>query len=517
MNPSAASLPPAPGSAGSKLRVLIVEDSEFDARILVNLLRTGGWTVTFARVASAADLQAALGREPWDLILCDHTMPAFSAPEALKVFQQAQLDIPFIIISGGIEEGVAIAAMKAGAHDFLMKGSLGRLVPAAQRELKEAAIRAARRQSEAALQESELRYRSVWENSTDAVLLLDANGVIRFANPATQSVFGWEPTQLAGQTLDVLQPVELPAGQWWQIFRAAGRAKSDETVGRRRDGSPVEIDLALTEMRMGEELWVVIFSRDVTERRQAERELRKSREEFAAAREIQQRLFPKKAPEIPGFDIAGVSHPAEATGGDYFDYLPINEDRLGIVVADVSGHGLGPSLLMAEARAFLRPVARQYQDAGEVLTHSQALLRDDLGKERYITLLLIQLTLSTRVLSYANAGHPAGQLLSADGSVRAVLSRTGRPLGRQGDIAYPPGNDIPLHSGDVLLMLTDGIDEAMRSDDEIFGVERALEVVRSKLTCPAVEIVEAICTAAREFTDPEPPSDDLTVVVVKVL
>ncbi|MBN9692920.1 MAG: SpoIIE family protein phosphatase [Verrucomicrobia bacterium] len=506
-----------PAQPGPKLRVLIVEDSEFDARILVTLLRTGGWTVSFKRVASAHDLREALQPDTWDLILCDHTMPAFSAPEALKVFQETQLDIPFIIISGGIEEGVAIAAMKAGAHDFLMKGSLGRLVPAVQRELNEAKVRSARRETEAALRESELRYRSVWENSTDAVLLLDVSGTIRFANPATQSVFGWEPNQLAGQTLDVLQPPELPSGQWWQSFRAAGSAKSDQTVGRRRDGSAVEIDLALTEMRMGEELWVVIFLRDVTERRRAERELRKSREEFAAAREIQQRLFPKRSPEMAGYDIAGVSHPAEATGGDYFDFLSIREDCLGIVVADVSGHGLGPSLLMAEARAYLRPVARRFEDSGEILTRAQELLRDDLGKERYITLLFIRLQGSTRSLSFANAGHPAGQLLGADGSVRAVLGRTGRPLGRQGDIAYPPGKEITLESGDILLMLTDGIDEAMRADEELFGVDRALDVVRALRDRPAAEIVEAICEAARQFTAPELPADDLTVVVVKVL
>lgn len=517
MNVSAPSNSSTAATSKPNLRVLIVEDSEFDARILVSLLRTGGWVVSFSRVDTAPDLRAALANEPWDLILCDHTMPAFSAPEALQVLQQTQLDIPFIIISGGIEEGVAIAAMKAGAHDFLMKGSLGRLVPAVQRELKEAAVRLARRQTEAALQESELRYRSVWENSTDAVLLMDAEGVIRFANPANQEVFGWNPDDLVGRSLDVLQPSELPPGQWWQNFRAAGRANSDETVGRRRDGSTVEIDLALTEMRMGEESWTVLFSRDITERRRAEREIQKSREEFAAAREIQQRLFPKKSPEFPGFEIAGVSYPAEATGGDYFDYLPIRQDQLGIVVADVSGHGLGPSLLMAEARAYLRPVARRFPDPGEILTHAQELLRDDLGKERYITLLFIRLDSTTRTLSFTNAGHPAGQLLGVDGSVRAVLSRTGRPLGRQGDVPYPAASSIPVQSGDVLLMITDGIDEAMRADDEIFGVERAVQVVRTHQDRPAAEIVQAVCKAARDFTAPEPPADDLTVVVVKVL
>ena len=309
-------VPPTPPQTGARLRVLIVEDSEFDARLLGTLLRTGGWEVSSRRVSTASDLEQALVGEDWDLILCDHTMPGFSAPEALRVVQRVGRDIPFIIISGGIEEGVAIDAMKSGAHDFLMKGALGRLVPAVQRELKEAGIRRARRAAEETLRESELRYRSVWDNSTDAVLLLDASGVIRFANPANLPVFGWDPGDLVGLGLDVLQPAELSPGHWWQSFRASGTAKSTETLARRRDGSRVDIDLALTEMRMGSDLWIVIFSRDITERRRAEEEIRRSREEFAAAREIQQRLFPKEAPRVPGYDIAGASHPADATGGD---------------------------------------------------------------------------------------------------------------------------------------------------------------------------------------------------------
>lgn len=514
---AAASPAPVPSPTPLPLRVVIVEDSEFDALFLVNLLRTGGWSVQFRRVAAAGPLRDVLAAEPWDLILCDHTMPGFSAPEALELLKDTGLDIPFIIISGGIEEGVAITAMKSGAHDFLMKGSLGRLVPAVQRELREARVRAAQREAEATLRESELRYRSVWENSTDAVLLLDLAGVIRFANPAVSSVFGWDPGALAGQTLDVLQPADLPPGDWLQTFQAAGRAKSDEALGRRRDGSAVEIDLAVTGMQMGEQKWIVAIFRDVTERRRAERELRQTREEFAAAREVQQRLFPKAPPQLPGFDIAGVSHPAVATGGDYFDYLPLADHALGIVIADVSGHGLGPSLLMAEARAYLRPVARRVEGTDNIVLRTQDLLAEDLGSERYITLLLVRLDPVARTLTYTNAGHPSGQLLDAEGRVKAVLKRSGRPLGRQGATPYPPGETLNLASGDILLLLTDGIDEAMRADDEVFGVERAIEVVRQKRDLPAAELVEAICRAAREFTAPVPQADDLTVVVVKVL
>lgn len=499
------------------LRVLVVEDSTTDAFALVTLLRAGGWQVTHRRVANAAELLAVLKTEPWDLILSDHTMPGFSAPEALRLVQDTGLDLPFIIISGGIEEGVAIETMKAGAHDFIMKGALGRLVPAVQRELREAAVRKARRAAEAALRESELRYRSVWENSTDAVLLMDLAGLIRFANPAVNTVFGWPPEELAGRTLDALQSADVPPGTWWRIASSHAGPRAVETAGRRRDGSPIEVDGAFTEMRMGEQLWVVAFLRDVTERRRAEAELRRNRQEFAAAREIQQRLFPKDAPDIPGIQLAGASYPADAAGGDYFDWLTMPDGALGLVVADVSGHGVGPSLLMAEARAYLRPLARRHPDPAEILSRAQELLADDLGTQRYITLLLVRLDPLRRTLTHASAGHPPGFVLGADGSLKAELKRTGRPLGRQGNTPFATGAEIMLTAGDILLLVTDGIDEAMRADGECFGLERAAEVIRANRHHSAAALVELLCQSARNFTHPEPQADDLTVVVLKIL
>ena len=505
--------PASPSGASAPLRVLVVEDSEFDARILVAQLRTGGWQVGFRRVSTPDELTGALRSEPWDLILCDHTMPGFSAPEALQLLQGTGLDVPFIIISGGIEEGVAIEAMKAGAQDFLKKGDTGRLIPAVQRELKDASVRRARRDAEATLRDSELRYRSVWENSTDAVLLVNLLGLVEFANPAVAAVFGRTPGDLVGHGLDALQPAQLPPGHWWNHRGQAGMVA---TQARRPDGSIIEIDTAVTEMRMGDQLWVVFFFRDVTERRRVERELLKTREEFAAAREIQQRLFPKSAPELAGFELAGTSQPAAEAGGDYFDYLPMTDGGLGVVVADVSGHGIGPALLMAEARAYLRPLSKRHPQPAAILNEADRLLREDLGSERYITLCFIRLDPVARQLSFANAGHPAAHVLSATGEVKATLKRTGRALGRLGEVQVADGPTLQLESGDIILLLTDGIDEAMRSDGECFGTARALEVVRQNRARPLTELVQLLCQSARDFTAPDSQNDDLTVVLIRV-
>jgi len=142
---------PSLGIARRSLRVLLVEDSEPDAVLLTRALDRGGFAVTSQRVDTPEAMDAALNSHPWDLILCDHAMPRFSAPEALEILKRHRLDIPFIIVSGYIEEETAVAAMKAGAHDYVMKDRLARLVPAVERELRDAEVRRAREKFEADL------------------------------------------------------------------------------------------------------------------------------------------------------------------------------------------------------------------------------------------------------------------------------------------------------------------------------------------------------------------------------
>src|SRR5260370_34703245 len=171
------------------LRVLIVEHSEFDAQMLVSILRKAGYEVIFERVESAAALQAALSANSWDLVLADSNLPEFNAPAALKILQDSGLDLPFIIVSGGIGEDIAVSAMKAGAHDYLMKGNLSRLAPAVERELREAANRTSQRAAKRALQESGQHYRLLLGTSPDAVILLDTGSAAQLPEPAAERNF----------------------------------------------------------------------------------------------------------------------------------------------------------------------------------------------------------------------------------------------------------------------------------------------------------------------------------------
>ena len=307
------------------LRVLIVEDSEFDAQMISSHVRKGGYDVVSERVETSEGMNRALREKPWDVILSDYNLPQFSAPEALKILQASELDLPFIIISGGIGEATAVAAMKAGAHDYLMKGNLNRLAPAIERELRESSNRRERREARAKLFESELRYRLLWESSPDAVLLMDSESKIHFANPAVESVFGYKQEEIVGQPLFTLLPEELRSNEargienYLRTGEKTNMARVVETVGRRKDGRDIVIEISFSHMELHGERRHVAFVRDITARKKTERALRENQEQLQVAREIQQRLFPKSAPAVEGFDIAGVSYPAEETGGDYFD------------------------------------------------------------------------------------------------------------------------------------------------------------------------------------------------------
>jgi PAS domain S-box-containing protein len=516
-------MPAVAATTKTPLRVLIVEDSEFDAQVMVSLLRKGGYDVIFQRVEDAESMRRALAADTWQLILADYNLPSFNAPAALDVLKSSSLDLPFLIVSGGIGEDIAVACMKAGAHDYLMKGNLHRLAPAVERELREAANRASQREARRAFIESELRYRLLWETCPDAVLLMDPTGTIEFANPAVREVFGFAPEELIGRPLSALQPERLGQGHRVEIQRYLETGvktllwRGTETVGLRRDGVEVPIEVSLSDMLLNGQRRIVGFIRDITERKLAERELLENQEQFRVAREIQQRLFPKSAPGCSGFDIAGASFPAEATGGDYYDYLPMLNDRLGIVVGDVTGHGVGPALLMAETRAYLRVLAGRREDVGEILTRANSILAEDVGSERYITLFLGRLDPKQRTLAYASAGHSAGYVLNGEGVIKATLRRTGVPLGIQPDTRYESRPDLQLESGDIVLLLTDGIEESAGAKDELFGIERTLAVVRRYREAPASQLVQHLYESVRAFSQNVPQTDDITAIVVKVL
>jgi len=258
------------------------------------------------------------------------------------------------------------------------------------------------------------------------------------------------------------------------------------------------------------------FAIERVRREQAEHDLCAREAEVLAAREIQQRLFPAAPPAISGFDLAGASFPADETGGDYYDFVPMPGGPLGLIVGDVSGHGLAAALLMSETRAYLRALMLSRDDVADILGLVNRALSSDTGDVAFVTLLLARLDPIARTLIYASAGHPPGYVLDSAGKVKNELWSTGIPLGVDAGSEFSSADPISLDQGDLVFLLTDGVVEATSVDKTLFGPNRALEVVRQNRARPARQIIESLYIAIREF-QPMTRDDDVTALVVKVL
>jgi serine phosphatase RsbU (regulator of sigma subunit) len=260
------------------------------------------------------------------------------------------------------------------------------------------------------------------------------------------------------------------------------------------------------------------------EQREHERELAEAkahweaerlRAELQLARDIQQKLFPAAPLPVPGLDIAGGSFPAEATGGDYFDYIPMQDGSLAVAIGDVCGHGLGPALLMAELRAYLRALLLTRNDVGEIVAVlNQAITGDT---DRFVTFLMAKLNTQNRSLEYAGAGHLPGYVFDREGTVKVRLFSKSLPLGVMPDTDYPVQSVAALADGETVLLLTDGIVEARAVDGEMFGIERVHHLMQTHHDCSAREALNALFAAVRGFCGPSAQPDDMTAVVIKAI
>lgn len=272
------------------LRVLVVEDSEDDAGLVLREIRRGGYTVESERVETCSDMKKALTRLPWDIIICDNSLPQFSAMEAIKLLKESGLDIPLIIVSGTIGEDAAVAALKAGAHDFFVKGKFARLVPAIQRELKDAKARHEHRQAKEALRESERRFRALIESGLDEIIVFDSALKPIYMSPSVTraSEYSWEELSETDPFTSV-HPDDQPAArelyEW--LLRNPAQPQAYQFRLIRKDGSQrwtegVAVNLLEDPSVNG----IVINYRDITERKQAEQALQEKERLLSEAQRI---------------------------------------------------------------------------------------------------------------------------------------------------------------------------------------------------------------------------------------
>jgi phosphoserine phosphatase len=244
-------------------------------------------------------------------------------------------------------------------------------------------------------------------------------------------------------------------------------------------------------------------------------EKQKLERDLDLARSIQQGYLPKDAPQIAGFDIAGWNQPADQTGGDAYDFMQGPDGQLGLLIADATGHGVGPALMVAECRALIRALSSTTDDLGVIMSRTNAVLADDLQEGRFVTACFAFLNPADSKLKYLSAGHGPLIRYRADRDEFEELSANALPLGIIENLSCERPPDIDLAAGDFFILITDGFFEWARPDGQQFGMERMYRTIRANRELPCAEIIQALHHAVVKFGEGTPQLDDLTAIFIR--
>jgi len=387
----------------------------------------------------------------------------------------------------------------------------------------------ARKHFQDALVESEKRIRLIIESSMHAIVIMDSYGIITDWNRQAEKMFGWSSREAIGQRLDELI---MPAR-----FRNAHRLglegflktgigpilnRQIEHVALRRDGSEFPVELSISPLKLDNSYIFSGFIHDISSRKAAEQQIRQAQinlaiaqNEIKIAQQIQASLLPSSSIKTSHFEVTGFCLPADKVGGDYFDYFFRSGDLLDLVIADVSGHAIGPSLFMVETRSAIRAQAHRSGTPSETLGLLNHFLYHDLNNsDFFISMFYLQYDIRNQQLKYANAGHPPLLLFDSQQNRCHQLDAEGLILGVCQNVLFEE-KIISLAGGDAILFYTDGLTEAENVDGEFFGLERVNEIFMLYSQQDPQDIIDALLKELKQFCQSEKFSDDITLMVFK--
>ncbi len=250
-------------------------------------------------------------------------------------------------------------------------------------------------------------------------------------------------------------------------------------------------------------------------------EKKRMEEELRIAREIQMSLLPSGPLTMPGLTVAAVCVPAREVGGDYYDFFPLGERRLALLIADVAGKGTSAALYMAELKGLVLSLSQIYQSPRQLLIEANRILAENLDSRSFITMTYAVVDLDARSMTYARAGHTPIIYVAAHGTGAQVLTPGGMVLGlrlpgaEQKFAELLEEHVVPLHAGDVFVLYTDGVSEAMNEQAELFGESRLGRLVEEHGHLDSVELRERIIREVQAFVGGANQHDDMTMILVK--
>ncbi len=258
-------------------------------------------------------------------------------------------------------------------------------------------------------------------------------------------------------------------------------------------------------------LWDAILHHEAAEKKQMEKDLK-------TANEVQRILLPTESPDLPGFEIAGMNVPARHLSGDYFDFIPLDDYRCGIVIADVSGKGVPAALIMAMCRGALRQIAPDRESPAEALRRLNAQLYPDIKEDMFISMAYVILDRRDTNVRLARAGHDAPMVFRAETGAVEMVKPPGMAVGIDSGVAFNKSTldfSLPLAAGDCMVLYTDGVTEALDRDGEEFGVEAMKRAIQASAPEGAAAVVRRVAEEVRAFVGDYPQHDDITLIAIK--
>lgn len=345
-----------------------------------------------------------------------------------------------------------------------------------------------------------------------AILAVDSRGTIVFANGEALNLFAYPVHELVGHGVEMLIPSANRGRhgdfvrQYFNDPHARVMGVGREVRGVDRLGREFPVEIGLTPVTTEGGMFVVAAVVDISVRKNIEREV-------TAARLVQEAMLPKSFPHTAGCEVGGATRFAAAAGGDFLDCIAQPNGDVTLMIGDASGHGFAAALVSVAAKAYLRALYRSHADPGELLTQVNQLLLEDLAEGRFVTLFVGQLFVEHGRFRYAGAGH-VGYLLSASGELKSQLASTGPPVGWLPNATYDV-DEVAVEPGDLILLITDGIEECFAEDGQCFGRDRIFQYITRHRGETADVLSQGILEEVQRFSD-DAQHDDMTVLIAQI-
>ena len=511
------------------LSVLHLEDDPLDAELIAATLDEAGFSAVIVRVDNQADFENALSSgQAFDLVLADYSLPSFDGVLALEMLRARQSTVPFVFVSGALGEDLGIDSLKKGATDYVLKHRLERLAPSVERALRESADRAEREKAEAERE----RLVRVIENSSDFVGIADLTGRTIFLNEAGRTMVGLDTadvTQISIAEYFLPQDRARVVEELLPLILADGRWMGEMQFRHFETGEPIDVwwnAFVVRDPETGVPTSFATVTREITEQKRARAALADA---LAKERNIAQTLQKSLLFEPPENAFAGLSlrtlyEPAwdEAQiGGDFYDAFALEENKVALVVGDVTGKGLKAATYTAEVKFTLRAFLREHPDPCRALERLNNFLVDaarldapvqQSPREAMVALALVVVDTISGDAAFACAGAEPPLVLRPDGNAHEITAR-GLVLGANPKSEYD-GEWLTLQPGDLVIMLTDGITEARRGR-QFFDYEGMTRAAQAALPLHDLGAMgKSILDAAKDFAAGQ-LSDDVCLLLAR--